>query len=87
MFDSRHPLRRRDVASVVSIFVDCADAGCGGRAVHRTVDELDWVHAKADTLVDDDAVTKNGLLRLPEAIAGLEAGLASLQGDLATVAV
>lgn len=103
MFDSRHPLRRRAVAAFAAILastvlmptvVVAQSIDDQRREVERIVDELDRLHVKADTLAEDYAVAMDDQRRLSEEIAiaearvaEREAELASLQGDLATVAV
>ena len=103
MFDSRHPLRQRAVAAFAAILastvlmptvVVAQSIDDQRREVERIVDELDRLHVKADTLAEDYAVAMDDQRRLSEEIAiaesrvaEREAELASLQGDLATVAV
>ena len=103
MFDSRHPLRRRAVATFAAILastvlmptvVVAQSIDDQRREVERIVDELDRLHVKADTLAEDYAVAMDDQRRLSEEIAiaesrvaEREAELTSLQGDLATVAV
>lgn len=103
MFDGRHPLRRRAVAAFAAILastvlmptvVVAQSIDDQRREVERIVDELDRLHVKADTLAEDYAVAMDDQRRLSEEIAiaearvaEREAELASLQGDLATVAV
>ena len=103
MFDGRHPLRRRAVAAFAAILastvlmptvVVAQSIDDQRREVERIVDELDRLHVKADTLAEDYAVAMDDQRRLSEDIAiaesrvaDREAELASLQGDLATVAV
>ncbi len=103
MFDGRHPLRRRAIAAFAAILastvmmpsvVGAQSIDDQRREVERIVDELDRLHVKADTLAEDYAVAMDDQRRLSEEIAiaearvaEREAELASLQGDLATVAV
>ena len=103
MFDGRHPLRRRAIAAFAAILastvmmpsvVGAQSIDDQRREVERIVDELDRLHVKADTLAEDYAVAMDDQRRLSEDIAlaesrvaEREAELASLQGDLATVAV
>ena len=103
MFDGRHPLRRRAIVAFAAILastvtmpsvVGAQSIDDQRREVERIVDELDRLHIKADTLAEDYAVAMDDQRRLSEDIAlaesrvsEREAELASLQGDLATVAV
>ena len=103
MSDGRHPLRRRAFAAFAAILastvmmpsvVGAQSIDDQRREVERIVDELDRLHVKADTLAEDYAVAMDDQRRLSEDIAiaearvaEREAELASLQGDLATVAV
>ena len=98
-----HPLRRRAavVFSAVLLSTAMTPSLVGAqsiddqrREVERIVDELDRLRVKADTLAEDYAVAMDDQRRLAEDIAlaearvaEREAELASLQGDLATVAV
>ena len=103
MFDGRQPLRRRAFAAFAAILastvmmpsvVGAQSIDDQRREVERIVDELDRLHIRADTLAEDYAVAMDDQRRLSEDIslaearvAEREAELASLQGDLATVAV
>ena len=103
MFDGPHPLRRRAAVVFTAVLVatvlapsvvDAQSIDDQRREVERIVDELDRLHVKADTLAEDYAVAMDDQRRLSvdialaEArVAEREAELASLQGDLATVAV
>lgn len=103
MIDGPHPLRRRAAVVFTAVLVstvlapsvvDAQSIDDQRREVERIVDELDRLHVKADTLAEDYAVAMDDQRRLSEDIAlaearvaEREAELASLQGDLATVAV
>ena len=103
MSDGPHPLRRRAAVVFTAVLastvltpsvVRAQSIDDQRREVERIVDELDRLHVRADTLAEDYAVAMDDQRRLSEDIAlaearvaEREAELASLQGDLATVAV